>query len=90
MTIHLHIERVVLEGLPIAREPQSFRGALQGELTRLLRSGGTADELRNGGAVPQIQGGRIRVGARMQGGSLGTQVAGAIYRGVGSGRGERR
>jgi hypothetical protein len=78
MKIRVHIERLVLEGLPID-STRGMRGALQKELTRLLAEHGLSHEFRRGGAVPHVRGGTIGVGNDLHPASLGTQVAGAVY-----------
>lgn len=84
MKINLHIERLVLEGVQ-ADQPRLLRQALEQELTGRLREGGLAQELSRGGAVPHVDGGSIGLdqGTRSHPAKLGTQIAGAVYRGIG-------
>ena len=82
MKIKVHIERVVLDGVPAA-EPRLLRRALQKELTQKLTEGGLSQEFRHGGAVPFVGGGSIEIGKAHLASKLGTQVAGAVYRGIG-------
>ncbi len=59
MKINVHIERLILEGLPVSSwQGSQIRSAVQKELTRLLLAGGLPDELRGGIALPGIQAGR--------------------------------
>ena len=85
MKIELHIERLVLDGLPVSRlHAPLVRAAVERELTGLLTSGGLSHELRSGGAVPSMRAGNIQVEEGSQPGKLGQQIARAVYGGVGS------
>ena len=55
MTIHVHIERLVLDGLPVthAQGPQ-VRAAVEAELARWLAERGLAPGLAQGGAAPSV------------------------------------
>jgi hypothetical protein len=79
----LHIERLVLEGVAVD-QPRILREALAQELTSRLTEGGLAPELRGGGAVPSLRGGAIELGQSSHPAKLGTQIAGAVYRGIGT------
>jgi hypothetical protein len=83
MSIRIHIERVVLEGIA-SDQARGVRKAMESELTRLLGAGGLSGELRRGGAVPKLTGGTIAIGGRRHNQRLGTQLAGAVYHGLGS------
>lgn len=83
MKIHLHIERLVLDGVPVD-EPRVLRGALERELTCRLMEGGLSPDLRSGGAVPSVRGGAIELGQGSNSARLGTQIAGAVYPGIGA------
>ncbi|MFI5101921.1 MAG: hypothetical protein ACHP9V_00980 [Terriglobales bacterium] len=83
MKIHLHIERLVLDGLPVD-QPRILRNALEQELAGRLMEGGLSPELRSGGAVPHVRGGAIELGQGSHPARLGTQIAGAVYRGIGA------
>lgn len=83
MKINLHIERLVLDGLPIERKDgDAVKTAVEAELARLLNEGGVSGELAQGAAVPVVNGGQIKIG-----GSdpklTGRQIARAVYRGIG-------
>jgi hypothetical protein len=85
MKINVHIERLVLEGLPvsISQTPQ-IRFAIQMELVRLLASAGVSDELRGGIAVPRVRAGAIQLGPRDQPANLGHSIAQAVHQGIGN------
>ena len=82
--IELHIERLIVEGIPLAGAgPRLLQAAVEGELTRLLGEGGLASHLAGGVALPRIASPLIQ----LQGGNgpttLGHQIAGAVYGGIG-------
>ena len=85
MKINLHIERVVLDGLP-ADHGRDLRAALCHGLATQLKEGGLAPELRAGGALPTLTGGEVRFERQAKPGRLGEQIAGAVYRGIGAKR----
>jgi hypothetical protein len=82
--IKLHIERLVLDGLPVDRT-QSGRvsAAVKKELTRLLSAGGLSPELSSAGVVPALQGGSMKVEKRNEAGQLGKNIARAVHAGIG-------
>lgn len=84
MKINVHIERVILEGLPVtALQGPQVQRAVEGELARLLTTGGLSDELRGGIAVPHVLAGAMELGPRTRPAELGRGIAGAVYRGIG-------
>jgi hypothetical protein len=83
MKIHLHIERLVLDGVAVDH-PRVLRAALEQELTGRLTEGGLSPELRRSGAVPSMGAGAIELGRSSNPAKLGTQIAGAVYRGIGA------
>ena len=85
MKIHLHIDRLVLDGVAV-EQPRVLRAALERELAGRLRQGGLSRDLRPGGATPSVRGGAIELGHGSHPGRLGTQIAGAVYRGIGAGK----
>lgn len=85
MKIHLHVERLVLDGLPVsASERPLLQAAMEAELTHLLRIGGLSDGLRNGAALAHVRAGTVRVGKESNPKKLGTDIAGAVHQGLGS------
>ena len=83
MKINIHIERVILDGVAVDR-PRLLRSALEKELTHRLTEGGLSAEFRRGGAVPYVPGGGIEFGESHPPARLGTQIANAVYRGIGA------
>ncbi len=83
MKIHLHIERLVLDGVAVD-QPRILREALAQELTSRLTEGGLSPELRPGGALPYLRGGAIELG---QGSEPESERAGGSSGGGSSSRG---
>jgi hypothetical protein len=83
MNVKLHIERLVLNGLPLAqRDAVVVQKAVVGELTRLIE-GGLAPDLRSGGAVPEVPAGPVSWSPGGNPRELGRQVARSVYGGLG-------
>lgn len=85
MKIHLHIERVQLDGVP-AERPDLVRDALQTELARRLVESGLAPELHARTMVPRVSGGTMRVERMAHSAQIGRQIAAAVHRGIGGSR----
>ena len=84
MKINIHIERLVLDGLPVdTRDGALVQAAVDAELTRLLASGGLTDALRSGGAFDNVTTASIQLANDGGPFRLGEQIAGAIYGGIG-------
>jgi hypothetical protein len=84
MKINLHIERLVLDDLPIERTQGSkVRAAVEQELTRLLAVGGLSQQLGTGASVPRLRGGNIKVANGVQAGGLGAKIARAVHEVIG-------
>ena len=83
MKIHLHIERLVLDGLPVERrDGAAVRAAVEAELARLLGAGGLAPSLMSGVAAQSVPGGAIQLASQTTPNHLGTQIAQAVYGGL--------
>jgi hypothetical protein len=83
--VRLHIERLILDGLPVSGDQApSVRAAVETELARLIADGGLSHEVRSGGAVPGLRGGDIRIEQASRPARLGKQIAGAVYGGIGN------
>ena len=82
MNIHLHIERLVLDGLPItSHQGVHVQRAVETELARLLTEGGVGSELAAGGALPSLRAGNIRLTNGATPAQLGRQIGQAVYGG---------
>jgi hypothetical protein len=80
MNIVVHIERLILDGVPV---PQSQRAklltAIEAELARLLATGGLAVALLEDGAVVRMPEGVIQLTSDGDPNKLGRQIARAVH-----------
>lgn len=85
MKIELHIERLILDGLPVTRlQGPQVRAAIEHELARLLAAhGGLSVELSGGGAVPRVRAASIQIAQDSQPTQLGRHIARAVHAGIG-------
>ena len=80
-SVHLHIERLVLDGLPVSHGQSSFvQAAVETELTRLLAEQGLSRA--SAGALPHLTGCSIQLTHDSQPAHLGHQIAQAVYGGL--------
>ena len=90
MKIHLHIERVVLEGVPFSVAERSLlQATMERDLTQLLRNGGLSDEFRTVATLEYVPAGAVRVGKESGPRTLGTDIAHAVHQGLGHSGGRR-
>lgn len=83
MNINLHIERLILDGLPLEqRQGPQLQAAVERELTRLLSDNGPTASFNTSGTLASVKGGSIRVAERANPAGLGEQIAAAVYGGV--------
>ena len=80
--IDLHIEELVLDGFA-PTDRRAIAEAVQRELTRLLTDQGIHPSLSNGYEAERVDGGAFHVQPGARGNAIGTQVAQAIYGGLG-------
>lgn len=84
MNINLHIERLVLDGLPIeASQRRVVQAAVEAELSRLLTVGGISASLQSGGAMPSLRADALQLNADSNPRQIGNQIAQSIYGGIG-------
>ena len=84
MSIHLHIERLILEGLPVdAHQGRYLRAALETELTRLLATGGLSHGLAEGGAIAEVRAGTMQMNPGATPTVVGADIAKALHKGLG-------
>jgi hypothetical protein len=80
MTIRLHIERLVLDGLPLeAAHATAVQAAVEAELTRLLAESGLAPGVQQGGALAYARGADLRLSPTPAPDVLGQQIGTAIH-----------
>lgn len=83
MNVHLHIDHLVLDGLPVdAGQGEVVQAAVQAELTRLLVSSDLAPGLRSGGARPSVRSENIHLTGDETPTTLGQQIGQAVYGGI--------
>ena len=85
MNIKVHIERLILEGMPLhGHDGPRVRAAVTAELQRLIGAHGISDQLRQSGAVPQMRAGALRLARENSPAKLGQGIAGAVHEGIGN------
>ena len=84
MNISIHIERLILDGLPIAqRDRVRLQSAIEEELARLLTAGSLVIDLRTSGTLSCLTGGTLELTNKEDPHLLGQRIAHAIYGGIG-------
>jgi len=84
MKVHLHIDRLVLDGIAVERtHAGKVRATVEHELTRLLKSGGFSPQLSTGGAIPRLRGGNIKLRKGASPAGVGAKIARAVHEGMG-------
>jgi hypothetical protein len=83
MSINLHIERLILDGLPVSHaQGPILSAALERELARLLTNGGLETSLQSSGAWRSVPVSPLQL-TSSQPPQLGRQIAETIYQGIG-------
>jgi hypothetical protein len=84
MRIEVHIERLVLDGLPVTTaDGPRVRAAVESELARLFAGSGVNRELAGGGALPRVEAPQISLAARERTDAIGRAVARSVHAGIG-------
>jgi hypothetical protein len=87
MKIHLHIDRLVLDGVDVQRNHAGVvRRAIEIELSTMIRDRGLAKGLQSGCRVPTLSGENLSLKRGVRPATLGKQIAQAIYGGIGERR----
>lgn len=85
MNINLHIERLIVEGLPLEwRERQALHGAVEKQLAHLLMTRGIPDGLHAASNVAALVAPTLHGGRDAAPQSLGTQIGNSLYAGLAS------
>ena len=85
MSIHLHIERVVLHGISVPeRDVADLHAALQAELTRQLAAHGIAPALLKGAALPHLTAAPVQSASTATAHRLGSDIARAAFGAIGN------
>jgi 2-hydroxychromene-2-carboxylate isomerase len=83
MKTNVHIERLILEGLPVSiHEGPRVQAAMTAELARLIGAHGISDDLRHGAAVPAVRARGMRTAVRTTSRQLGTEIARMVYESI--------
>lgn len=84
MNIDLHIERLILDGLPVAEDHSSIvKTAVEAELSRLFQKSGISAEFKSGGAFSSMPRSSIALVPGSNSSFIGRQIAKAVYGGMG-------
>lgn len=84
MNIHLHIDRLILDGISLdSHQRPLLQQALQVELARLLANGNLNPDFANGIAIHRLTVPGIQLAENLQPTQLGQQIARALYGGIG-------
>ena len=86
-SITIHIERLILDGLPISPirtyQRRTLQAAFEAELTQLIMNGELAFDLQTGGIRKQLPAGVLALDADEPVETLGKKLAQAVYRRIG-------
>lgn len=83
MNLHLHIERLVLHGLPLdARDVPQLQAAVERELARLLGESSLAAGFHTSATLASLHGGSIQWTGGVSAATLGAQLGAAVYGGL--------
>ena len=84
MNIHVHIERLIMDGLSdYDGQGPVIKSTVEAELTRLIAAQGMNPDFQFGGAVPSVKAEGIQVTNDSNSVNLGHQIARAVYGGIG-------
>jgi hypothetical protein len=84
MNIRIHVERLILNGLPVeARESALVQAAVEAELTRLLFERGIPGALQTGVNNDRIFAPTLRLNSSPYAKEIGTQIGAGIYNAFG-------
>lgn len=85
MNINLHIERLILDGLPIeSHQAPHVQAAVEAELTRLLTENGLSPHLKTGRALHSLKANEIQLTPGNSLAQMGAQIAQSVYSGIGN------
>jgi hypothetical protein len=83
MTINLHIERLILDGVDVPHDQRPvLQAAVQAELARLLAADGVAPSFMAGGELARVPAEAIQLTGEGDSTQLGQQIARAVYGGI--------
>lgn len=84
LKINLHIERMVLDGLPIETgERQLLQESVKSELTRMLMKNGLSSHLTDSKVLARISAKQMQLGSDDDTTRIGRKIAQSVYGGIG-------
>ena len=84
MNVNLHIERLILDGLPVSPlQGAAVRSALERELARLVAQIGLPGQWGSGGTVPHLPAQQFNLAPDERPDSIGRHIARSLHRGIG-------
>jgi hypothetical protein len=85
MNVRLHIERLILDDLPLRASQRGLvQGAVERELARLIEVNGVGSDTMTGGARASVPQAVMHMTEGMTPMQLGQQIAQAVYQGIGT------
>jgi hypothetical protein len=84
VNFNLHIERLVLDGLPVSSlQGAAVRAALERELARAFAAGGVPAQWSTGGIVPRLPAPQFNLAPGERPDAIGRHIARSLHRGIG-------
>ena len=84
MNINLHIERLVLEGLPLTRSQGALvQAAIEVELAQLISDHGLSPIIASNAALPRVPASSIQLTGDSNPTRIGQQIANSLFTGLG-------
>lgn len=85
MNVRLHIERLILDDLPIPGSQRALvQGAVEQELARLIEVNGVGPDTMTGGARASVPQSVMHMAEGASPIQIGRQIAQAVYQGIGN------
>jgi hypothetical protein len=86
VNVNLHIERLILDGLPVSSlQGPAVRAALERELGRALAQSALPAQWSAGGAVPRLPAQQFNLAPGARPDAIGRHIARSLHRGIGGG-----
>ena len=83
MKINVHIERIVVDGLPVDRNSTPMiQEAVQAELMRLFAENSLSQSLLSSGAIPLLRMAPIQIAPQSKPNTLGHSIANTVHEGL--------
>ena len=83
MDIHIHIERLVLEGVNVPQHQEAvLQSTVETELANLVTAGSLNSSLMTAGIIPGLSGETFQLKGSSDAVQLGQQIALAVYKGI--------